>query len=104
MNKTYHTQPCLLVASIAAFTALGLKGIKPSAVAGHSLGEYSALVAAGSISFADAVRLTEIRGRIMQEAVPEGKGLMAAILGIDRGVVDTLCKSITLRLRIGSEL
>ncbi len=94
LNKTYRTQPCLLVASIAAFAALGLKGVKPSAVAGHSLGEYSALVAAGSISFADAVRLTEIRGRIMQEAVPAGKGLMAAILGIDRGVIDTLCKGI----------
>ncbi len=94
LNKTYRTQPCLLVASIAAFTALGLKGVTPSAVAGHSLGEYSALVAAGSISFADAVRLTEIRGRIMQEAVPAGKGLMAAILGIDRGVIDTLCKGI----------
>ena len=94
LNKTYHTQPCLLVASIVAFTALGLKGIKPSAVAGHSLGEYSALVAAGSISFGDAVRLTEIRGRIMQEAIPEGKGIMAAILGVDRGIVDRLCKSI----------
>jgi len=94
LNRTYRTQPCLLVASIAAFTALGLKGVKPSAVAGHSLGEYSALVAAGSISFADAVRLTEMRGRIMQEAVPAGKGLMAAILGIDRGVIDALCKGI----------
>ena len=94
LNKTYHTQPCLLVASIAAFTALALKGIKPSAVAGHSLGEYSALAAAGSISFEDAVRLTELRGRIMQEAIHEGEGLMADILGVDRGVVDTLCKSI----------
>jgi [acyl-carrier-protein] S-malonyltransferase len=94
LNKTYHTQPCLLTASIAAFTVLGLKGVKPSAVAGHSLGEYSALVAAGSISFSDAVRITEIRGRIMQEAVPEGKGLMAAILGVDREVVDSLCKGV----------
>jgi len=94
LNKTYRTQPCLLVASMAAFTALNLKGFKPSAVAGHSLGEYSALVAAGSISLPDAVRLTEIRGRMMQEAVPEGKGLMAAILGIDRSVVDTLCRGI----------
>ncbi|HMK57286.1 MAG TPA: ACP S-malonyltransferase [Dissulfurispiraceae bacterium] len=94
LNKTYRTQPCILVASIAGFTVLGLKGMKPSVVAGHSLGEYSALVAAGSISFADAVRLTEIRGKIMQEAVPEGAGLMAAVLGIGRDVVDALCKGI----------
>ncbi|MGO9379380.1 MAG: ACP S-malonyltransferase [Dissulfurispiraceae bacterium] len=94
LNKTFRTQPCLLVASTAAFRVLSLKGFKPSAVAGHSLGEYSALVAAGSISFSDAVRLTEIRGRMMQAAVPEGKGLMAAILGIDRSVVDTLCMGI----------
>lgn len=95
LNKTFRTQPCLVVASIAAYHALIFKGIKPSAVAGHSLGEYSALVAAGSMSFKDAVRITEIRGRIMQDAVPEGKGLMAAILGLDRNVVDEICKSIS---------
>ncbi|HMK61747.1 MAG TPA: ACP S-malonyltransferase [Dissulfurispiraceae bacterium] len=94
LNKTYRTQPCILVASIAACTALRLKGIKPSVVAGHSLGEYSALVTAGSISFVDAVRLTEIRGRIMQDAVPEGRGMMAAILGISRDTVDALCKGV----------
>ncbi|WP_333654276.1 ACP S-malonyltransferase [Dissulfurispira sp.] len=94
LNKTFRTQPCLLVASIAAYKALTLKNITPSAVAGHSLGEYSALVAAGSISFKDAVRITEIRGRIMQDAVPEGKGLMAAILGLDRVVVDEICGKI----------
>ncbi len=95
LNKTYRTQPCLLVASIAAYTALGLRNIRPDAVAGHSLGEYSALVAAGSLSFGDAVKITEMRGNIMQQAVPEGKGLMAAILGLDRSVVDTLCKSLS---------
>lgn len=95
LNKTYRTQPCLLVASIAAYKALTLKNIKPSAVVGHSLGEYSALVAAGSISFKDAVKITEIRGRIMQDAVPEGKGLMAAILGLDRKIVDEICSRIT---------
>ncbi len=95
MNKTFRTQPCLLVASIVAYKALTLKNITPSAVAGHSLGEYAALVAAGSISFKDAVRITEIRGRIMQEAVPEGKGLMAAILGLDREVVDEICSEVS---------
>jgi len=94
LNKTYRTQPCLLVASIAAYKALTLKNIKPSAVVGHSLGEYSALVAAGGISFKDAVKITEIRGRIMQDAVPEGKGLMAAILGLDRKIVDEICSRI----------
>ncbi len=94
LNKTFRTQPCLLVASIAAHKALTLKGITPSVVAGHSLGEYSALVAAGSISFKDAVKITEIRGRIMQDAVPEGKGLMAAIMGLDRKVVDEICSSV----------
>ncbi|MEW5744060.1 MAG: ACP S-malonyltransferase [Nitrospirota bacterium] len=93
LNKTAKTQPCLLVASVAAAAALGLKGIRPSVVAGHSLGEYSALVAAGSISFRDAVKVTAIRGSIMQEAVPEGKGLMAAILGLDRAAVDELCRA-----------
>lgn len=94
LNKTFRTQPCLLVSSIAAYRTLTLKNVIPSAVAGHSLGEYSALVAAGSISFKDAVRITEIRGRIMQDAVPEGKGLMAAILGLDRKSVDEICKGI----------
>ena len=95
LNKTYRTQPCLLVASIAVLKALALKNILPTAVAGHSLGEYSALVAAGSLSFRDAVRLTEVRGKIMQDAVPEGRGLMAAILGPDRKTVDDICSSIT---------
>jgi [acyl-carrier-protein] S-malonyltransferase len=66
----------------------------PSVVAGHSLGEYSALVAAGGIAFQDAVRLTEQRGRFMQEAVPEGKGLMAAILGLEREKVNAICGSL----------
>ena len=95
LNRTSRTQPCLLVASVAAYTALESRGLRPAAVAGHSLGEYSALVAAGSISFMDAVKLTALRGRIMQEAVPEGKGLMAAILGLDRAAVDSLCSAVT---------
>jgi [acyl-carrier-protein] S-malonyltransferase len=94
LNKTHRTQPCLLVASIASYTVLQSGNIHPSAVAGHSLGEYSALVAAGSFSFEDAVRLTGLRGKIMQEAVPDGKGLMAAILGLDRQVIDDICKAV----------
>jgi [acyl-carrier-protein] S-malonyltransferase len=94
LNKTFRTQPCLLIANVAAYKALTLKNITPSAVAGHSLGEYSALVVAESISFRDAVKITEIRGRIMQDAVPEGKGLMAAILGLDRAIVDEICSSV----------
>ena len=94
LNKTNKTQPCLLVASIASYTVLKARDIHPSAVTGHSLGEYSALVAAGSISFRDAVKLTAARGKIMQEAVPEGKGLMAAILGLDRKVIDDICGSV----------
>ncbi len=94
LNKTHRTQPCLLVASIASYTVLKSRNIHPSSVAGHSLGEYSALVAAGSISFEDAVWLTGMRGQIMHEAVPEGKGLVAAILGLDRKVIDNICKTV----------
>lgn len=95
LNKTFRTQPCLLTASVAACTALALKGITPASVAGHSLGEYSALVAAGSISFRDAVKMTEMRGKIMQEAAPEGAGLMVAILGLDRKVIDDICAAVS---------
>ncbi len=94
LNKTYKTQPCLLVASIASYAVLKSANIHPDAVAGHSLGEYSALVASGSISFRDAVKLTATRGKLMHDAVPEGKGLMAAILGLDRKVVDDICGSV----------
>lgn len=95
LNKTHVTQPCLLTASIAACTVLAEKGIKPSVVAGHSLGEYSALVAAGSIAFKDAVKMVETRGLIMQDAVPSGTGLMAAILGIDRAKLDEICAGVS---------
>lgn len=92
LNQTMRTQPCLLTASIAALKALSSQGVEPSALAGHSLGEYSALVAAGSISFGDALRVTEARGRLMQEAVPPGMGLMAAVLGLEREKVDAACR------------
>lgn len=94
LDKTFRTQPCMLTASIAAFRVLAEKGVTPEAVAGHSLGEYSAITAAGVLTFSDAVRLTEKRGMFMQEAVPEGKGLMAAILGLERKKVDDICLSV----------
>jgi [acyl-carrier-protein] S-malonyltransferase len=94
LNKTFNTQPAILTVSIAINGVLSSKGIKPSVVTGHSLGEYSALVAAEVLSFRDAVRVTEKRGRLMQEAVPEGKGLMAAILGLERDKIDDICLSL----------
>ena len=94
LNRTEHTQPCLLTASVAAFAMLEEAGIRPSIAAGHSLGEYSALTACGAIGLEDAVRLVQYRGRIMQEAVPEGKGKMAAILGLERAEVDKACAAV----------
>ena len=94
LNKTFRTQPCILTVSIALYRVLFSKGIRPSVVAGHSLGEYSALVAADVLSFRDAVKLTESRGQFMQEAVPKGRGLMAAILGLERNKVDEICWSL----------
>jgi hypothetical protein len=80
LKLTENTQPALLAASVAALRALESRGIKAEGVAGHSLGEYSALVAANALSFEDAVRTVRLRGRYMQEAVPVGQGAMAAIL------------------------
>jgi [acyl-carrier-protein] S-malonyltransferase len=94
LNKTFRTQPCILTVSIALYRVLREKDIKPAVVAGHSLGEYSALVAAGVLSLGDAVKVTEKRGLFMQEAVPEGKGLMAAILGLERKKVEDICMSL----------
>jgi len=88
LKLTENTQPALVAVSIAAFTVLKAKGIAPDYVAGHSLGEYSALVAAGSLDFADAVRLVRNRGRYMQEAVPSGVGAMAALLMLPEGALD----------------
>lgn len=94
INKTFRTQPCILTVSAAIHRVLISKGVTPAVAAGHSLGEYSALVAAGVLSLSDAVKLTEQRGRLMQESVPEGRGMMAAILGLERGVVDRICASL----------
>jgi [acyl-carrier-protein] S-malonyltransferase len=92
LNQTDKTQPAILTASIALWRLwLAEGGERPAYVAGHSLGEYSALVAAGSLTLADAVKLVERRGQLMQEAVPAGQGGMAAILGLDDAVVIAAC-------------
>ncbi len=93
LKKTENTQPALLTVSIAAYRVLESLGYRPSIVAGHSLGEYSALVAAGSLPFADAVRLVRKRGRYMQEAVPQGVGAMAAILKLPLGKLDEVLEA-----------
>lgn len=92
LNLTENTQPALLVSSIAALRTLDSVGLKPLAVAGHSLGEYSALVAAGGLSFRDAVGLVQKRGRYMSEAVPPGTGQVAALLGLTPEVVREVCR------------
>jgi [acyl-carrier-protein] S-malonyltransferase len=88
LRKTEITQPALLATSVAAWRGLDGLGYAPDFVAGHSLGEYSALVASGSLAFADALRLVRNRGRYMQEAVPVGQGAMAAILRLPEGALD----------------
>jgi [acyl-carrier-protein] S-malonyltransferase len=91
LRLTEITQPAILTASVAAYRVLNSKGIVPTFVAGHSLGEYSAHVAAGTLDFADAVRTVRNRGKYMQEAVPVGEGAMAAILGMKIDVVREVC-------------
>jgi len=92
LTLTENTQPAILTMSVAVCRLLDQKGITPAFVAGHSLGEYSAHVAAGTLAFADAVRLVRNRGRYMQEAVPVGAGAMAAILGLDEAGVNQACE------------
>jgi [acyl-carrier-protein] S-malonyltransferase len=92
LKITENTQPAILAVSVAACRVLQAKGLRPSVVAGHSLGEYSALVAAGALTFTDAVALVRRRGRYMQEAVPVGTGAMAAILGADPALVEQACR------------
>ncbi|HEY8461217.1 MAG TPA: ACP S-malonyltransferase, partial [Blastocatellia bacterium] len=95
LQLTANTQPAILTTSVAAFRALSEKGFKPDFVAGHSLGEYSALVAAGALSLEAAARLVRRRGELMQEAVPVGAGAMAAILGISAEKVAEACEAAT---------
>ena len=91
LRQTEHTQPAILTVSVAAWRVLAERGLQPALAAGHSLGEYSAHVAAGTLSFADAVRTVRNRGRYMQEAVPQGEGAMAAVLGLSAAQVDAAC-------------
>jgi [acyl-carrier-protein] S-malonyltransferase len=93
LKRTANTQPAILTVSAAAHAALKARApdLVPAFVAGHSLGEYSALVAAGSLALADAVRVVRSRGAFMQEAVPEGVGAMAAVVGLDAGAVQSAC-------------
>ena len=94
LNQTHITQPALLTASVALWRLwLQQGGLTPSIVAGHSLGEYSALVCAGALDFADAVQLVEARGQFMQAAVPPGEGAMAAIIGMDNDVIVSVCEA-----------
>ncbi len=92
LRLTENTQPAILTASVACFEVLKEKGLTCDLAGGHSLGEYSALVAAGAISFADAVRTVKSRGKFMQEAVPVGEGAMAAIIGLDPDKIDGICQ------------
>jgi [acyl-carrier-protein] S-malonyltransferase len=92
LKLTANTQPAILTCSVAIYRILAEKGINPHFVAGHSLGEYSALVAAGAMKFSDAVQIVRKRGTYMQEAVPAGQGAMAAIMGLSPAVVTDACK------------
>src|SRR6185369_13330616 len=91
LKLTENTQPAILTCSIATLAVLREKGLHPDYVAGHSLGEYSALVAAGALDFEDAVRVVRRRGQYMQEATPPGVGAMAALLGLPDGKLDEIC-------------
>jgi [acyl-carrier-protein] S-malonyltransferase len=91
LRLTENTQPAILTVSIAAYRLLASRGFEPAFVAGHSLGEYAAHVCAGTIEFADAVRIVRRRGRFMQEAVPVGRGAMAAVMGLDAAAVARAC-------------
>ena len=91
LNETHITQPALLAASVATWRVLEAQGIEVSYLAGHSLGEYSALVCGGAMSFADAIKLVEARGQYMQEAVPAGAGAMYAIIGLDDNTIANVC-------------
>ena len=97
LTLTAFTQPAILTASIAAYRVLTESmgvSLKPAFLAGHSLGEYTALVAAGALSLEDGVRLVHLRGSLMQEAVPEGKGAMAALIGLEPDVVEEVCRRV----------
>jgi [acyl-carrier-protein] S-malonyltransferase len=103
LTLTAHAQPAILATSVAALRALArATDLRPGVVAGHSLGEYSALVAAGALRLADAVRLVHLRGKFMQEAVPPGAGAMAAVLGLGAAEVDAACAAVRAELGPGT--
>lgn len=95
LKETANAQPAILTVSVATGRILMEKGIRPTVLAGHSLGEYSALVLSNAVSFADAVRLVRLRGKLMQEVVPLGKGTMAAVLGTEDSVVEEVCEIVS---------
>lgn len=95
LMKTEFTQPAILTASVAVWQVLKENGIEADIAAGHSLGEYSALVAAGALSFADAVHTVHLRGKFMQEAVPLGKGAMAAVIGLTPDEIVKICGDVS---------
>jgi [acyl-carrier-protein] S-malonyltransferase len=95
LKLTEHTQPAILTVSVAAARILAERGITPAFAAGHSLGEYSAHVAAGTLTFTDAVRTVRSRGQYMQQAVPAGEGAMAAILGLSSTLIAEVCSQVT---------
>lgn len=95
LMKTEFTQPAILTASVAVSTILREHGLTPDVVAGHSLGEYSALVTAGALSFSDAIHVVHLRGKYMQEAVPLGEGGMAAIIALDAESIKDICNTIS---------
>jgi [acyl-carrier-protein] S-malonyltransferase len=97
LKLTYHTQPALLTTSIACWDLFLAANIKPDFLAGHSLGEYSALVASGVFTFEDAIRTVRARGEFMDQAVPAGLGAMAAVLGAERDALQSLCAEISLQ-------
>ncbi|MFS0727802.1 ACP S-malonyltransferase [Paenibacillus sp. 1P07SE] len=95
LKQTANTQPALLAVSTALLAAFKIHGVQPDYVAGHSLGEYSALVAAGAISYEDALRTVRARGEFMEQAVPGGEGAMAAVLGAERAALGRLCEAVS---------
>ena len=102
LNSTERTQPAMLAAGVAAWRCWAARGgPRPGVAAGHSLGEYSALVACGALEFVDAIRTVAARGRFMQEAVPEGEGGIAAIIGLDDDTVVALCEGVRERQGLG---
>lgn len=104
LRRTEHTQPALLTMSTAVLELFKEENIKPDFVAGHSLGEYSALVAAGAMTFEDAVFAVRNRGLFMEEAVPFGEGAMAAVLGLEREVLEDVCQSVSKETSESAEL